>query len=91
MVVHLSTTPALSANLRIVSALTAALSAVAAALGIFRGTTTALQLSIVCAGVVTFGSLAFFGYRPGWSRAMTHAAIFVLAALSAWRLAGAVV
>ena len=91
MAVNLATTPALAANLRIVSGFTAVLSAVAAALSTVHGTSTALQLSLECAGVVAWGSLAFFGNKPGWSRTMTLAAFVVFVALSVCRLASVVV
>jgi hypothetical protein len=91
MTVNLATKPTLTANLRIVSGFIAALSAAGAALSIFRGTGVALQLSLGCAGVVAWGSLAFFGNKPGWSRTMTLAAFVVFVALTACKLAGVAV
>jgi len=48
-----------------------------------------IQVADGLAGALAWGSLAYYGNRPGWSRYVTAALLLVFAVLAVQRLAGA--
>jgi hypothetical protein len=77
--------PRLSHSLRILSALVAVL----ALLDMWQWSHgNRLQVAYGLTGALAWGSLEYWGDRPGWSRYVTAALLAAFAALAAGRLAG---
>lgn len=77
--------PRLSRSLRILCGLIAVL----ALLDLWQWShSSQVQVAYGLGGALAWGSLGYYGDRPGWSRYLTAVLLVAFAALAVWRLAG---